>query len=129
MGTRGEVNASERRNEAAVCSESKHVKERAIAPLMKTSETNLPYSQATRIKRLGLAFDQNFSFEEHLDRVPNKAKTRLAVLNKEASCSWGLETGMIRLTGKSMVLSLLRYGLTLVGSGLAEKTCVSSIPE
>ena len=69
-----------------------------------------------------MMFDRGFTFEEHLERVLAQAKTQMAVLGKVSSCSWGLETGMIRLTGKSLVLSLLRYGLNIVGSGLSEKS-------
>ena len=70
------------------CSGSKAWKASEQATSMEQLETALPYSQVSRIKILGMVFDQSFSFEEHLDRILEKAKTRLAVLNKVTSCSW-----------------------------------------
>ena len=90
-------------------------------PSEQLPDAALPYSQVSRIKILGMLFDQRFSFEDHMSKILAKARTRLAILNKVAGSSWGLETGMLRLTGKSLVLSLLRYGQTVVGSSLSEK--------
>ena len=81
----------------------------------------LPYSRVDRIKLLGMWFDRQFNFNIHMDQLWRKAKLRLAILSKVASTSWGLETGMIKATGKALVVSLLRYGLILTGSGMDER--------
>ena len=81
----------------------------------------LSYSTVARIKILGVVFDRGLSCEDHLNRVLDKAKPRLAVLSKVFSFSWGLESGMIRVAGNALIISQLRYGLTVIGSGLSEK--------
>ena len=77
-----------------------------------------PYSTVAQIKILGVAFDKEFSFRAHLERSLAKAKTILAILPVVSSCSWGLKVGMLRLTGNALIISLLRYGLAVTGSGL-----------
>ena len=81
----------------------------------------LPYSVVSRFRLLGVVFDENFRFQDHVSQILEKAKIRLAILAKVSSNSWGLDTGMLRLTGKALVLSLLRYGLTVTGSGMNDK--------
>ena len=72
----------------------------------------------SKFKLLGVIFDKDFGFDDHFHRILSKAKVRLAILNKVSSCTWGLETGMLRITGKAPVMSLLRYGLVVFGSGM-----------
>ena len=72
------------------------------------------------MKILGVIFDRDFTFTEHLNKLHSKAKVRLALVSRVASQSWGLEVGMLRLTGEALVISLLRYCFAVVGSGLPE---------
>ena len=82
---------------------------------------DLPYSVVSRFKLLGIIFDKDFDFQDHVRLILEKAKIRLAILVKVSSSTWGLDTGMLRLTAKALVLSLLRYGLTVTGSGMSNR--------
>ena len=86
-----------------------------------TDRPVLPYGEVEQFKLLGIEFDKGFTFEGHLQKVLGKAKMRLAILSKVSSYTWGLETGVLRATGKALVTSLLRYGLAVIGSGLTER--------
>ena len=81
---------------------------------------DLPYSQAARAKILGVTFDQEFSFGRHFEGIMSKVEIRLALLAKLPSYSWGLETGVWRMTGKALVISVPKYCLAVYGSGLPE---------
>ena len=84
----------------------------------------LPYGEVEQFKLLGIEFDKGFTFEGHLQKVLGKAKMRLAILSKVSSYTWGLETGVLRATGKALATSLLRYGLLVIGSGLSEENAI-----
>ena len=72
------------------------------------------------MKVSGVIFDDGMDFSDHLRGVFERSKVRLAVLARVAGSSWGLEAGAIRQTHDSLLVSLLRYGLILMGSGLFE---------
>ena len=46
------------------------------------------------------------------------SKVRMAILKKVATCPWGLDANMLRMTGGALVASLLRYSRAVVGCGL-----------
>ena len=75
----------------------------------------LPYRTVANMKISGVVFGDKFNFEVHLNKILNKAKTRMALLTRVSSYSWGLEVGMLRLTGEAPVISLLRYCLAVTG--------------
>ena len=80
----------------------------------------LPYPEVEEMRILGVIFDCDFSFERHFTRICEKTRVRMAILGRLATSSWGLESTMMRITGEALVVSLLRFGLTVVGSGLAD---------
>ena len=41
---------------------------------------DLPYSRVSRMKILGNAFHRKFTFEEHFERILDRAKTRMAII-------------------------------------------------
>ena len=83
------------------------------------SNAPLPYKQVQKIKVLGVILDPSLSFEDHFTRIMDKAKVRMGVLAKLSGSKWGLETRMLRLTGQALIISLVRYGYILTGSGLS----------
>ena len=90
----------------------------ALEPILPS--TALPYTKVPQIKILGVIFDERFSFEEHYNRLLERAQVRMGVITRLCGYKWGLETRMLRLTGQSLVISLLKYGYTVTGSGLTE---------
>ena len=92
-----------------------------------------PYKNTESFRLLGVTFDNKFSFGAQLERVLSLSKKRLAIMGKVAGFAWGLETNMLRLTGDTLITSLLRYGLAVVGSGLSDEamrrvnTCVLNV--
>ena len=97
------------------------------------SEYVFPYKHVESFRLLGVTFDNKFSFGAQLERVLSLSKKRLAIMGKVAGFAWGLETNMLRLTGDTLITSLLRYGLAVVGSGLSDdsmrriNTCVLNV--
>ena len=95
--------------------------------------SGLPYRLVADFRLLGITFDDQFSFKEQYNRILSLAKKRLAIVTKVGGFSLGLETNMLRLTCEALVVSLLRYGLAIVGSGLSDMamagldTCVPNI--
>ena len=81
----------------------------------------LPYSVVEEMRVLGVVFDDGFKFLKQYGKMRAKARVRMAIMKRLAGTSWGLETTMMRVTGEALVVSLLRYGLTTVGSGLEDK--------
>ena len=49
--------------------------------------------------------------------ILSKAKLRMGILPNQTGCKWGAETGIMRLGGDALVVSLLRYGMPVIGSG------------
>ena len=72
------------------------------------------------MKILGLLFDKQFSFCDRFDRIIDEAKVRMGKVTRFSGHTWGLETRMLRFTGPSLVISLLRYGYAGTGSGLSD---------
>ena len=87
--------------------------------------SGLPYQVTSSIKILGVIFDRKFSFTPHIQGIMDRAKIRLAILQRLAGCTWGAETNLLRLTGEALVTSLLRYGLAVTGSGAYEQAISS----
>ena len=79
----------------------------------------LPYTEVARMKVLGVVFDRDFSFADHFSRIMEKARIRVGILAKLAGHKRGLETRMLRLTGQSLAVSLMRYGYVVTGSGMS----------
>ena len=85
-------------------------------------QEGLPYPFANQIKILGIIFDMKLCFEAHIETILDRAKIRVGVISRLAGCTWGAETGILRLTGDSLVVSLMRYGLPMIGSGAYEQS-------
>ena len=80
-----------------------------------------PYEWSEEIKILGIIFDARMCFQIHINKMLSKAKIRQCLMSKLARCSWGIETGVPRVSQEALLASLSRYGLAVVGSGAYEK--------
>ena len=65
--------------------------------------------------------DVRFCFDAHLRHIVNKAKKRIGLLHRIAGYAWGAEAGVLRPTSQTLVVSLLRYCLTVFVSGAYEQ--------
>ena len=93
------------------------------ADALRTAHPNvvLPYKVVTGMRVLGVFFDNRFCFQKQLESILDRSRVRMAIVKRVSGCTWGLETSMLRLTGDALVVSLLRYGLATIGSGLEKK--------
>ena len=80
----------------------------------------LPYPNKSSVTLLGVTFGGNLSFTKQLSGTLERAKVRLAVLDRLAGSSRGLGTRMLRLTHEALSVCLVKYGLVLVGSGASD---------
>ena len=76
----------------------------------------LPLSESVRV--LALLFDRSFSLGDHFCRMTHRAQGRQGVMSRVAKARWGLETGVLRMTLSAVIVSLIRYGLTVLGNCL-----------
>ena len=81
---------------------------------------NYPFPLNDTIKILGLTFDKHFTFDTHYESLIAKARMRQSIMAGVAHRKWGLETAILRISSDAIITSLLRYGLTVLGSGLPE---------
>ena len=105
----------------------------ALSPEMTEHERNQagqPYQIVEEMKILGIVLDRRLIFRGHIEQISDRAKVGLAILGKLAGCKWGSVTGLLRSPGEALIVSLLRYRCTIVGSGGYEQdprkleTCV-----
>ena len=75
-----------------------------------------PFPMADEIRILGVDLDPKLSFTAHTMSIVNRTKIRVGIISTLSGCIWEDETGIQRLTGKSLVISLLRHALAMVGS-------------
>ena len=54
--------------------------------------------------------------DEHFKNIATIASVRRSLLNRAASCHWGLEVGAHQITHDAVIKSLLRYALAVTGS-------------
>ena len=69
---------------------------------------------------LGVAFDQLLSFRARAEKLLSQAKIRHGVMFTIARSNWGLKTNVLRQTHVALLISIMRYALPTVGSGLYE---------
>ena len=92
----------------------------------------LPFRAAESLIFHGVTFDCVPGFAKQLGRVLEKPEIRLAVRARVAVSTWGLETPTLRLSHDALFATLVRYGVVLLGSALAEirpSSCEKDIAE
>ena len=72
------------------------------------------------MKVLGVIFDEHFSLQDHFENLLERSKVRMGVLTRLSGQKWGMEARMLRLTGQSLVISLIEYGYVITGSGMSD---------
>ena len=83
-------------------------------------QRGLPYQSVDCMRILGILVDRRFCFGGHIGGVIERSKVRLAVLGSLAGRKRGEDLGALRLTGEALVVSLMRYCCSVVGSGAYE---------
>ena len=75
-----------------------------------------PYPLSPTLKVLGIIIDRHFTFDSHCTALFAKSRTRQGIMASVARRGWGLETAVLRITHDALITSLLRYGLSVLGS-------------
>ena len=75
-----------------------------------------PYPLVDSMRVLGVQLDTYGSLDDQLLVILARAQVRQGLLARAAHSSWGLETDVLRVTRDALIVSLLRYGLVVVGS-------------
>ena len=81
-------------------------------------DRTFPFPLTDNLKILGVIIDNWFTLEDHFRQVLTKAPVRQGILQRVAGCRWGLEVGILSMTNDSIVESLLRYALNVLGACL-----------
>ena len=75
-----------------------------------------PFPLSDSLRVLGVTIDEYFALDEHFQSVLAKAPVRQGILHKVVNSSWGLEVGVLKMTHDAVIVSLMRYALTVTGS-------------
>ena len=81
-----------------------------------------PFPVVAKMRVLGVVLDCRMCFEGQVASILDRAKIRMGVVAKLSGCEWGAETGVLRMTGEALAVSLIRYGLVVMGSGAYEQS-------
>ena len=76
----------------------------------------LPHEYAQQVRILGVLFHGNAGFNAHTDDVIRRAMVRHGILARIARSTWDMEVGILRSTHAMLLVSLVRYGLSIVGT-------------
>ena len=79
-----------------------------------------PFLQQETARVLGVLLDSHMTLDEHYKVLMSKAQVRQGILARVARMTWGLDTGVLRVTQEALITSLLRCGLALTGSCLPD---------
>ena len=65
---------------------------------------------------LGVTFDYRFGFRKYICGLVERPKIRMGILTEVAGSTWGARVGVLRLTGKTLLVGLVGYRLVTFGS-------------
>jgi len=60
-------------------------------------------------KHLGIELDRALTFNQHLEDVKRKLKTRNNIIGKLAGTSWGCRANVLRISALALVYSVTEY--------------------
>jgi len=60
-------------------------------------------------KYLGIKLDRTLTYNQHLEDVKNKLKTRNNIIIKLAGTSWGCRSNVLRISALALVYSVAEY--------------------
>lgn len=60
-------------------------------------------------KYLGIKLDRTLTFNQYLEDVKNKLKTRNNIISKLAATSWGCQANVLRISALALVYSVAEY--------------------
>jgi hypothetical protein len=69
---------------------------------------------------LGVTFDRGLRFQTHVDTVVPKVEKRLKILRRLAGTDWGWNRDLLRATYRSLILSVMLYGVGAWGPWLSK---------
>ena len=93
----------------------------------------LPFPPTAEARVLGVQIDYLMTMDRQVGDQRAKALLRQGLLARASRQSWGLGTGLLRVTHSAVITSILRYGLAVLGScmppDLFDKlgTCVADV--
>ena len=87
-----------------------------ISPPEGTTRHPFPFLLADEVRILGVLFDRHLTMDGQYASILAKARLRQAILSRVSHTTWGLETLVLKVTYDAIMSSLLRYGLTVLGS-------------
>jgi len=58
---------------------------------------------------LGVKFDRTLTYNQHLESVQNKLKTRNNIITKLAGTSWGCSTSVLQTLALALVYNVAEY--------------------
>ena len=94
--------------------------EQAMASRLDMACQGYPFPLQETVKVLGVILDNHMTLDEHYRVLMSKAQVRQGILTRVARMTWGLDTGVLRVTHDALITSLLRYALIVVGSCLPD---------
>jgi hypothetical protein len=66
--------------------------------------------QVRSLKYLGIIFDSNLTFREHVNYITDKCSKLIFALDKSAKLSWGLSSVALKIIYTGAILPFLLYG-------------------
>ena len=78
-------------------------------------------NETNNTKFLGITLDRKLKFEEHVEGMANKARKRLNILRYIGHIKKGANPGTMLILYKSLVRSIMEYGLSIYYSGKNKK--------
>ena len=88
----------------------------SLASRREQESEGFPFTLEANLKVLGVILDDHLTMDANIQAMLSRAQLRQGILAKMAKTTWGLETGVLRITHNAIITSLLRYALTLIGS-------------
>ena len=86
-----------------------HLCNRDADKTLAVSFDGLPVLPATNPKYLGVPLDRTLSFKYHLEKLGKKLNSRINIIRKLASTSWGADVDTLRTSTIGLVYSAAEY--------------------
>ena len=83
---------------------------RQIISTLKLKQTNINYSKTHKF--LGITFDENITFGQHIDKTLTKASKTINILKTTKGKDWGTDTFILLTCTKTLIYSVIDYGST-----------------
>jgi hypothetical protein len=88
---------------------------------------NKPIPQLQRLKYLGIIFDRELTFKEHINYITAKCTELIFSLSKAAKLNWGLNYKSLKTIYLGGILPLLLYGDPVWCKALTLERCKAKL--